>query len=64
MTQHISINNEFINWKAFLLLLSNPFPVPAHYDLHQSLTAFKSHDQANIGMVTKEDYVKVFSFEF
>ena len=64
MTQHISINNEFINWKAFLLLLSNPFPVPAHFDLHQSLAAFKSHDQANIGMVTKEDYVKVFSFEF
>ncbi|XP_066936728.1 sperm flagellar protein 2-like isoform X2 [Clytia hemisphaerica] len=57
ITQAISINNEYINWKSFLIHLSKPYPEPTHRDLHQSLNAFKSRDEASIGMITREDYL-------
>ena len=59
ITQRISINNEYINWKSFLLLLSKPFPEPTYYDLHQSLNILKSRDHAGIGMITREDFLEV-----
>lgn len=57
----LAINNEYINWKSFLLHLAHPFPVPNQMQLMETLHMFKNIDTANTGYITRDDYEKVSS---
>lgn len=57
----LAINNEYINWKSFLLHLAHPYPVPNQMQLMETLHMFKKTDTANTGYITRDDYEKVSS---
>ena len=57
----LAIDNEYINWKSFLLHLAYPYPVPNQMQLMTTLHMFKRIDTANTGYVTRDDYEKVSS---
>ena len=57
----LAINNEYINWKSFLLHLAYPYPVPNQMQLMETLHMFKKIDTANTGYITRDDYEKVSS---
>ena len=57
----LAIDNEYINWKSFLLHLAYPYPVPNQMQLMTTLHMFKRIDTANTGYVARDDYEKVSS---
>jgi len=59
LTNTLSINNEYINWKSFLLIISRPYPEPTLNDLLQSAQLLRSCDQAQLGMITRDDFIDV-----
>ncbi|XP_053910359.1 sperm flagellar protein 2 isoform X2 [Cuculus canorus] len=53
------VNSEFIDWRRFLLVSAQPWPVPSVTQLLETLHRFKSVDVAGSGFVTQEYYMQV-----
>ena len=47
---------EYVDWRAFLLVLSEPWPKPTLAQLLQALAVFKELDQLSVGYLTREQY--------
>ena len=59
MSMLCSQNGEYVDWRAFLLAASNPWPKPTQSQLLETLAKFREMDQQNCGWVTREQYDKV-----
>nr|XP_047123942.1 sperm flagellar protein 2-like isoform X2 [Hydra vulgaris] len=59
ITDAVSTNTEYVNWKTFLLSISEPFPLPTAFDLKKALDDFLEIDQARLGVLCKTDYDKI-----
>ena len=55
----ISADKECVNWKSFMLSISEPYPLPTAADLKNALDNFRELDQAQVGIVGRSDYDKV-----
>ncbi|XP_074641466.1 sperm flagellar protein 2-like, partial [Tubulanus polymorphus] len=55
----ISPDSEYIDWRAFLLTISQPLSRPTQTQLLQSLNCYKQMDQKNTGFVTREQFETV-----
>ncbi|XP_069737279.1 sperm flagellar protein 2 [Phaenicophaeus curvirostris] len=54
-----TVNSEFTDWRRFLLVSAQPWPVPSVTQLLETLHSFKSVDVAGSGFVTQEYYMQV-----
>uniref|UniRef100_A0A4X2LC40 Calponin-homology (CH) domain-containing protein n=1 Tax=Vombatus ursinus TaxID=29139 RepID=A0A4X2LC40_VOMUR len=59
LTALLVVNSEFIDWRRFLLVVSQPWPFPSEGELLETLTRFKAIDEAEKGTVTLEQYEQV-----
>ena len=59
MSTLCSQRGEYVDWRAFLLAASKPWPDPTQTQLLQARCAFETMDQQNTGWVTREQYDKV-----
>ncbi|XP_065657817.1 sperm flagellar protein 2 isoform X5 [Hydra vulgaris] len=59
ITDAVSANTEYVNWKSFLLSISEPYPLPTAIDLKKALDDFLEIDQARLGVLCKTDYDKI-----
>lgn len=55
----LSFDGEYINWKSFMVTVSQPIMQPTNEELLETLAKFKDMDQKNVGYVTREQYDKV-----
>ncbi|XP_060552949.1 sperm flagellar protein 2-like isoform X2 [Ruditapes philippinarum] len=51
-----SSDNEYVDWRRFLIALAMPVPVPSQTELLETLARFKDMDQKSTGFVTREQY--------
>ncbi|XP_053393746.1 sperm flagellar protein 2-like isoform X2 [Mercenaria mercenaria] len=51
-----SSDNEYVDWRRFLIALVMPIPVPTQSELLDTLARFKDMDQKSTGFVTREQY--------
>ena len=54
-----SSDNEYVDWRRFLMALAQPIPTPTQTELLETLYNFNEMDQKNTGFVTKEQYDRV-----
>ncbi|XP_078007882.1 sperm flagellar protein 2-like [Phascolarctos cinereus] len=59
LTALLVVNSEFIDWRKFLLVVSQPWPFPSEEELLETLQRFKAIDEAGKGTVTLEQYEQV-----
>ena len=59
MSQTISIDGEYIDWRKFLIAAAQPWPEPTQEELLVTLQHFKDMDQQETGCVTREQYERV-----
>ncbi|KAK6179274.1 hypothetical protein SNE40_011674 [Patella caerulea] len=52
----LSTDSDYVDWRRFLLSLTQPIPTPTQTDLLQTLSRFKDMDQKSTGCVTREQY--------
>ena len=52
-------DNEYLDWKAFLLSAAKPWPPVTVSGLLETLRQFKEADDLKIGCVGREDFEKV-----
>ena len=55
----LSLRNPYLDWKFFILHVAHPYPVPNQKDLLNALQAYTTFDTANIGRITREEFLKV-----
>ncbi|XP_052777050.1 sperm flagellar protein 2-like isoform X2 [Mya arenaria] len=51
-----SSDNEYVDWRRFLIALAQPIPTPTQSNLLETLGRFKEMDQKSTGFVTREQY--------
>ena len=54
-----SSDNEYVDWRRFLMALAQPIPTPTQTELLETLYNFNEMDQKNTDFVTKEQYDRV-----
>ena len=54
-----SSDNEYVDWRRFLIALAQPIPAPSQTELLNTLTNFRDMDQKSTGFVTREQYDRV-----
>lgn len=59
LANSLSSDGEYVDWRRFLLSVSQPIPVPTQSDLLATLQKFKEMDQKSTGSVTREQYDRV-----
>ncbi|XP_051845733.1 sperm flagellar protein 2 isoform X9 [Antechinus flavipes] len=59
ITTLLTVNSEFVDWRKFLLVVSQPWPLPSEEELLQTLKRFKEIDKDGMGSVTQEQYKQV-----
>lgn len=59
MAAMISPDSEYIDWRAFLLAASQPWPMPTQAQLLETLDKYKEMDQKETGFVTREQFDRV-----
>ena len=59
MSTQLSPDGEYIDWRAFLLQASHPWPVPSQTELLETLERFRKMDQKGTGFVTREQFDRV-----
>ncbi|XP_074063067.1 sperm flagellar protein 2-like [Macrotis lagotis] len=59
ITALLIVNSEFVDWRKFLLVVSQPWPLPSEEELLKTLKRFKKIDEAGKGTVTLEQYKQV-----
>ena len=59
----LSPEGQYIDWRAFLLQASHPWPVPTQTDLLETLDTFHQMDQKRTGTVTREQFDNVTTTE-
>ncbi|XP_074138791.1 sperm flagellar protein 2 isoform X12 [Sminthopsis crassicaudata] len=59
ITTLLTVNSEFVDWRKFLLVVSQPWPLPSEEELLQTLERFKEIDKDGKGTVTQEQYEQV-----
>ncbi|XP_057298976.1 sperm flagellar protein 2-like isoform X2 [Hydractinia symbiolongicarpus] len=59
ITSELAINNEYINWKEFMVYLSVPYPIPSANDLRNAVTGYQSADPTSSGVITDTDYQQI-----
>uniref|UniRef100_F7AB98 Sperm flagellar 2 n=1 Tax=Monodelphis domestica TaxID=13616 RepID=F7AB98_MONDO len=59
LTSLLVVNSEFVDWRRFLLVVSQPWPLPSEEELLETLNRFKAIDEDEKGTVTWEQYEQV-----
>ena len=59
MAHAMSVDGEYIDWRAFLLAAAQPWPQPTQEELLITLQHFKDMDQKATGFVTREQFERV-----
>ena len=59
MSQQLSPDGEYIDWRSFLLAAAQPWPAPSQEELLATLARMKDMDQKDTGYVTREQFERV-----
>lgn len=59
MIEVISLNNEYINRRSFMLHIAKPYPEPTLIELMETARNFKGIDGVNLGLVSKDVFMEV-----
>ena len=59
MATGLSADGEYVDWRRFLLAISQPTPYPTQTHLLEALARFQEMDQRQTGYVTREQYDRV-----
>ena len=59
LAMQLSTDGEYVDWRRFLLLAAQPWPVPSEQDLLDALAAMRDMDQQNSGYVSRQQFDRV-----
>lgn len=56
LAEVLSSDKEYVNWRLFLLTISQPWPWPSQQQLLDTLAKFRDLDQLETGRITREQF--------
>lgn len=56
LAEVLSSDKEYVNWRFFLLTISQPWPWPSQQQLLETLAKFRDLDQLGTGCITREQF--------
>ena len=59
MSNALSWDSEYVDWRGFLLAAAQPWPTPTQTQLLETLQKFRDMDHNEKGYLTREQYERV-----
>jgi hypothetical protein len=59
LAKMLANGSEFVDWKHWLLFASVPWPYPTQTQLLHQLSTYKTLDNFNAGLISREEFFEV-----